>query len=359
MTETITAQQTQSSNKKPRIRFIDAMRGFTMFLVVLGHIFIFSFDYYETESVVSSFFITFRMPMFFFISGYIGYKAVERWTPQFYLTNLRKKAFVQLIPSFIFLFIWCTANREDFIATFIATGANIYWFTEVLFEMFLVYFTTALISNRISASLFNPILIAVAAATVFILSFCFHPNAITGFLSLRAFCRYFQFFVLGLMCRKYSRRFIPFITGQGVRTILLVLFFSLFLFMWQGPFGESSFVFKLNHDLIIRYTGLMLVFSLFASHAEYFDQNGRISRTMQYVGTRTLDIYLLHYFFLPKLGFLKPYFIHNGNPALEFLLAAVLAIVVLCLSLAFSALIRHSDFLGHFLFGVKSEKYKF
>ena len=102
----------------------------------------------------------------------------------------RKKAFVQLIPSFIFLFIWCTANREDFIATFIATGANVYWFTEVLFEMFLVYFTTALISNRISASLFNPILIAVAAATVFILSFCFYIHMY--FLKLLALC-YFIF----------------------------------------------------------------------------------------------------------------------------------------------------------------------
>jgi len=359
MKDITSPQHTLANNAKPRIRFIDAMRGFTMFLVVLGHIFIYSFDYYETESVVSSFFITFRMPMFFFISGYIGYKSVERWTPHFYLTNLRKKAFVQLIPSFIFLFIWCTAKSEDFIATFIATGANVYWFTEVLFEMFLVYFTTALISNRLSAKLFNPILIAVAAATVFILSFCFHPNAITGFLSLRAFCRYFQFFVLGLMCRKYSRRFIPFITSQPVRTLLLVLFFSLFLLMWQGPFGEKSFVYKLNHDLIIRYTGLMLVFSLFASHSDYFDRNDKTSRVMQFVGTRTLDIYLLHYFFLPNLHFMKPYFINNGNPALEFLLAAVLAIIVLCLSLAFSALIRHSDFLGHFLFGVKSDKYKF
>lgn len=359
MKDSITTHHSTNNSVKPRIRFIDAMRGFTMFLVVLGHIFIYSFDYYETESVVSSFFITFRMPMFFFISGYIGYKDIDRWTPQFYLTNLRKKAFVQLIPSFIFLFIWCTANRENFIMTFITTGANVYWFTEVLFEMFLVFFTTALISNRISATLFNPILISLAIATVFILSFYFHPNAITGFLSLRAFCRYFQFFVLGLMCRKYSHRFIPFITSQGVRTILLVLFFSLFLFMWQGPFAESSFVFKMNHDLIIRYTGLMLVFSLFASHADYFNHNGQISRTMQYVGTRTLDIYLLHYFFLPNLSFMKPYFIHNGNPGLEFLLAALLAIVVLCISLVFSAIIRHSEFLAHFLFGVKSEKYKF
>ena len=103
----------------------------------------------------------------------------------------------------------------------------------------------------------------------------------------------------------------------------------------------------------------MFVFSLFASHADYFNHNGQISRTMQYVGTRTLDIYLLHYFFLPNLSFMKPYFIHNGNPALEFLLAALLAIVVLCISLAFSVIIRHSEFLAHFLFGVKSEKYKF
>lgn len=342
-----------------RLQFIDAMRGFTMFLVVLGHIFVHAYGYDTAESVVSSFFITFRMPMFFFISGYIGYKAVERWTPSFYLTNLRKKAYVQLIPSFIFLFIWCASHDTNYLQTVLESGANRYWFTEVLFEMFLVYFTTSLISNRLTPKLFNWVIIAVALVTVFIISFCFKPNAVTGILSLRAFCRYYQFFALGLICRKYNDKFLKLVTAQNTRAILITLFLALFLLMWAGPFAEGSLVYKLNHDIVIRYVGLMMVFSIFASNADYFGRNGRISRTMQFVGRRTLDIFLLHYFFLPDLKFMMPYFIDNQNPTIELVVSAGLALIVLALCLAASAIIRHSEFLAHALFGVKSEKYIF
>lgn len=339
-----------------RLQFIDAMRGFTMFLVVMGHIFIHSFNYDTTESVVSSFFITFRMPMFFFISGYIGYKAVEHWTTSFYWQNLRKKAYIQLVPSLIFLFFWSMAKHKDMLLTMYESGLNIYWFTEVLFEMFLVYFTTALISRKCSAKLFDPIIIAVALVTVGIISFCFKPNVVTGFLSLRAFCRYFQFFAMGLLCRKYNESFLNFVTRDSVKTALTALFFILFLFMWTGPFGENSIVYKMTHDLVIRYIGLFLVFSIFASHKDYFSAGGRISRTMQFVGRRTLDIFLLHYFFLPDLGVLQPYFIHNGNPLLELITAVILAAIVLSISLALSAVIRNSDLLAENLFGVKVKK---
>ena len=342
-----------------RIQYIDAMRGFTMLLVVFGHIFIYCFGYGEEESMVSSFFITFRMPMFFFISGYIGYKAIDRWTTSLYLTMLRKKAFIQLVPSFLFLFIFCAIHSHDFVDRVCTSGANIYWFTEVLFEFFLIYFTVSLFCKHVSPKLFNPIIIAIALVTIFILSFCFHPNTLTGILSLRAFCRYFQFFALGLLCRKYNSRFVPMITSQTAKTLLIIVFFSLFIFMWSGVLAENSFGFKMIHDLIIRYAGLMLVFSLFASHSDYFETGTRISRVMQFVGRRTLDIFLLHYFFLPQLSIMKPYFIDNSNMTLEFLLAMVLAILVLCISLAFSAIIRQSEFLGHALFGMKSDKYTF
>lgn len=88
---------------KKRVQFIDAMRGFTMFLVVFGHVFVFGLGYGEEESVLSSFFITFRMPMFFFISGYIGFNAIEKCNFDFYRLNLAKKSFVQLVPTIIFL----------------------------------------------------------------------------------------------------------------------------------------------------------------------------------------------------------------------------------------------------------------
>ena len=81
-----------------RIRYIDALRGFTMFLVVLGHVMITSLNI-SRDSIVCTFFLSFRMPIFFFISGYIAYNATNLWTPSFFIQKIKKKAFVQIIPA--------------------------------------------------------------------------------------------------------------------------------------------------------------------------------------------------------------------------------------------------------------------
>lgn len=60
-------------NQQKRIEYIDAMRGFTIILVVLHHLSFFS------NSFVDSIFISFRMPLFFFISGFIGFKVNMEW----------------------------------------------------------------------------------------------------------------------------------------------------------------------------------------------------------------------------------------------------------------------------------------
>ena len=69
--------------QKQRVRYIDALRGFTMILVVWAHVMLdMGLGGYNT--VLGSIFLTFRMPMFFYISGYIAYKSLEKWNFSFY-----------------------------------------------------------------------------------------------------------------------------------------------------------------------------------------------------------------------------------------------------------------------------------
>lgn len=75
---------------------------FTMLLVVFGHVLTHGLKDYSESSPVYCFFQSFRMPMFFFISGYIAYKATELWDLEMYSKMLKKKFVVQLIPTFIF-----------------------------------------------------------------------------------------------------------------------------------------------------------------------------------------------------------------------------------------------------------------
>ena len=101
-------------------------------------------------------------------------------------------------------------------------------------------------------------------------------------------------------------------------------------------------------------TGMWLVFTCFRL-SESWLQKLRLSKPLQYVGTRTLDIYLLHYFFLPRFSLpyadqLKAF----NSQFVEFWVILAVSLIVL-LSLLASYIIRLSPFLGHYLFGVKRE----
>ena len=56
---------------KPRLGWLDALRGFTMLLVVTNHVALKSFGMQIRWSAALQFFLLFRMPLFFFISGFL------------------------------------------------------------------------------------------------------------------------------------------------------------------------------------------------------------------------------------------------------------------------------------------------
>lgn len=91
---------------KERLVYLDVMRGFTMFLVVLGHVGLQSVGIRYYDSVILHFFVTFRMPMFFFLSGYLGYKAVQYWSLDFFKERVKLKSFVQVVPLVIFFSVF-------------------------------------------------------------------------------------------------------------------------------------------------------------------------------------------------------------------------------------------------------------
>lgn len=55
-----------------RQHYIDCMRGFTMILVVYSHIVVFGYDI-NRYSLLNEIFVLFRMPLFFWVSGYLAY----------------------------------------------------------------------------------------------------------------------------------------------------------------------------------------------------------------------------------------------------------------------------------------------
>ena len=77
-------QEQVNMTKKPRLEWLDALRGFTMILVVAYHVAEMGFGESWRHSSSMPFLVLFRMPLFFFVSGFLAYRASQVWN----LSNL-------------------------------------------------------------------------------------------------------------------------------------------------------------------------------------------------------------------------------------------------------------------------------
>ena len=330
-----------------RIGYIDAMRGFTMILVVYSHVCGFCLG--ETTLGYNDVFFLFRLPCFFMISGWLFEQTAHRPFWQV----IRKKFMVQIVPTFIFLLL--LAPPPLFFSR-LGTTKGGYWFTFTLFVFFMLYLLTVRMGRRWGA---------VVALLVSISAFCYSasynrlastdvsPIALSalGFLSFATW-RYYLFFYLGTVIR---RRFDVFTRLTDLPYVVVAIVLT-FLIIALTPTTD---------DLVLTYlrfavagaVGMTMVFSLFRRFECFLNRESHLGRSLQFIGTRTLDIYLLHYFFLPR--FLLRY--SNQLQAfdsklLELLVAMAVALAVVGTCLLASYIIRLSPFLAHYLFGAKSEK---
>ena len=333
-----------------RIGYIDAMRGFTMILVIFAHVC--HFCLCDDRMGYNAVFILFRMPCFFFISGWLFEPIAQR--P--FKTVARHKMMVQLVPTFIFLLLLAP---PPFFFHQLGTLKGGYWFTFVLFEFFMLYMLIARLGKK---------WIPWVALIITIGSFCcsryYHSLQISatgiqswginllGFLSVTLW-RFFLFFYIGTWVRRHFDSFIRWTNKPVVFLLITVVFFIV-----ASTPHFANMCCEMLRFYVGGITGMWMVFTVFRLSASWLVKL-HFSQPLQYVGTRTLDIYLLHFFFLPRFlvtytGQLKAF----DSQFLEFLVIMGISLIILALCLLTSYVIRLSPFLGHYLFGVKYERLK-
>ena len=335
---------------KQRIEYIDAMRGFTMILVVYSHVCHFCLG--DSLLGFNGTFFLFRLPCFFFISGWL-FEPVSRKP---FRQIARKKFMVQIVPTFIFLLL--LAPPPEFFHQLGALKGG-YWFTFVLFEFFIIYMLIVRLGSK-----WRPWV----TMTIVIASFCYARyyndiqtsavgiqswmvNAL-GFMSV-ALWRFFLFFYIGAWVRRHFDAFIQW-TSKPAMIILIV---AVFFVVASTPHLDNIW-YEMLRFYVGGISGMWMVFTCFRLSDSWLKKI-HLSKPLQYVGTRTLDIYLLHYFFLPRfLMTYSPQLHAYNNSLLEFVVIMGISIIVLALSLLASYVIRLSPFLGHYLFGVKYERPK-
>lgn len=344
-------------NRKVRLDYLDCLRGTSMILVVFYHILFLCVHLPDKECVIDPLFSSFRMPLFFFVSGYFAYKPINSWTNSYARDILKRKFQAQIIGTIFFSSIFfLLINDPDPLRAF-KLDVGGYWFTLTLFRIFLLYAIISLALRKSSTKIRDLVLLVVSiiGAVLFITK----PINNVFFTILGYNTLYFlQFFFLGACLKKYGDSFFkPIISNAGLITITLGFIFSnICIYHFEDLIKDKAglYSFLVLRDEIARYFGLLLVFSLFFINKHKFSGSSKFIKSLRFIGRRTLDIYFIHFFFLPDLSFLKPFLLGEPNSiASQVLVGVIYTAVVISLSLGVSYILRLSPSLSQWLFGVK------
>lgn len=356
-----------------RIEYIDALRGLTMILVIFGHL------YMPGISSLMRIITSFYMPLFFFISGYLAFKTEETWNLSTYVKNLWTKSRTLLIPTLLFGLTFSYLIRDHNIQIFITdVWKDGYWFTIVLLEMFFLHFTYNLIFNKLRSGggVWHKNLWLYAFAILlyglpYICNFLNINNIynqVTNIISLSLLCQYFQFFVLGLLVRQFQNQAHEIIDNKYVSASIIILFVILYGWLQiddqyinnsTGVLHKLLLLIDIGESWLVRYLGLIIVYAFFRKYQDSFTQAKPLGSSLQYIGRHTLDIYVLHYFFLPNIAPIKEYIFNtrhvwnSTNIVFELFIGISVSLMVIAVCLVVSKIIRTSDLLGHYLFGAK------
>ena len=355
--------------KKPRLEWLDALRGFTMVLVVANHVLGLGFGMSNKVSSSMQFLIMFRMPLFFFVSGFLAYKASQVWNIQNLGSLLLKKFKVQVIPTVVFFFLAMAILNKDFWPAVEKAYHSVfkggYWFTIVLLYMFILYYLFCYLESKLKVKSWIPITV------LFIISMCFYDTfyqpryfswalgyrraatPLKQFLddtSLLNLMLYFPFFLYGNIVHRYwdkaqrvldSRWFAPLVLTVVILATLDSLKWHVLRMTWATiPLT------------VARFGLLTIVFMYFRHYQQYFTKLSPIGASLQYIGRRTLDIYLIHFLFLPDLPHVGAFFnAHSHNFAIDTTLSIIVGLLIIGFSIITSNILRISPFFKKWLFG--------
>lgn len=289
-----------------------------MLLVVYSHV-------CDTSSSLNMIFRTTRMPLFFFISGFFIY-SVE-YNANLIWRRTKNRIFKQLIPTIYFFSLFVIIfNHQDFSVIFddYKTG---YWFTYVSVLYFftlipiLYIFTKFKIRNIVRVFVFIFLLILTIILHSIIASHTsFLTSDFSGLLSFDHYLSYFRYIISGCIFRIFWNKYKAKLLNWPYFIICTTIFIAS---LYAGSGGIIA--------LFTAYSGIYIMLFTFYNLSNIFPSN-IILRGLSFIGSMTLEIYLLHYFLL---SFIRPG-IQNliqstTNTYLEFpMVTTASSIVILC-----------------------------
>lgn len=349
---------------KKRIEYFDLLKGIAIFLVVMGHVLTMCI-----RGVDAAFLFKFigqvHMPVFFFISGYMTYKATQ--DDGFARPRLGKR-FMQLIIPFVVmsaLWVWYFPHshlesplHDNLPELYRSYWKDGYWFTLCLMQLCIVYWPVSVLLSRLKAVWAQVLTCVVAYGVLVALSILFadeEANVDPAGVGLLA--RFFPVFMMGVLAHRHKDAFNRLWHNGWCLTAAVAVGAASFyavVYPWDLPWmpAHSEFVLIPVMHACLMAVALAMVEPW--SSREYAEGHrpGIVARAFNYLGHESLGIYLCHYFFLFPLTVLRQPVIDMGLATLPLtVISAAVASCIIAVTLLAIRLIKCSPHLAFMMLG--------
>lgn len=328
-----------------RLKSFDALKLFTIFCVLLGHVILHlqNYQFHYSENSLYRAISSFHMPLFMTISGFFGANVMDINIKKFFY----KKGQQLLIPALSFGIIFCISWHYIGGGEIIKTYFLCFWFLKSLFICSILYYFSA--NSKYRNLLFF--------TTLIISQFCF-PYQVN---------RMYPAFLIGVYIRQHYDWF-----KFHLKTIFIIssLIFVPMALTWDAdliktPIMRPHIFLHMDTEKIITITyahyyrivmgiaGSIMFISLFLTGAKFFP-NSKIGDTLCEWGQYTLGIYLLQaviiehwmmrYIDLSAMDFAK----------FNYIISPLISIATLLLCIGIIHLIHKSNILSFLILGKKN-----
>lgn len=323
-----------------RIDYIDRMKGFAIFLVVMGHVLGFSFR--QPDDVAGRWISSFHMPLFMFLSGLVACSGVV--APYWDVRKLGKKSKGLLLPLVVFGMCFTMTFSKDLLSGLIgfleSPNKNGYWY---LMTLAVFYVSLSIYRLNLKQKWFIDVALAIAIWGGMYLLWKYTSQTKDYFCLLNC-GNFYLFFMLGVFTTKY-RLLEKAKNANWLFSVCIVLYAVLFCV--EMPIHALD---SLNRHILMPFCMVFVIVTLFmARHGE----TSCSERILDYVGKRTLDVYVLHYFFISvvHLQDVGKYMEESGNSLLMFVLAVGLATVITALSVVVGNVLHKGRLIQKLVYG--------
>lgn len=274
-------------NKSTRTIWVDALKGFLIIVVVLGHALQLTLGEDCFDNHLLNIICSFQMPVFVAISGYLNYRITRR--P--FKDRIHRRALQLLIPFFIWSVLQFILDRVytlDTLVSIVLFPDRYFWFLWVLFFIYLLFNICDGLAKRTKVKQEVIMLIACLLLTAIMVVFEFR------YFGFQFIAYYFLFYVIGYYLNKYNK-------VLNINIVYIIFLFILWLslaWFWRIDAAPAFFSFLPLPGAIVLYAYKFVVALLATFLAivvfSRFKKENRLLLQIAQIGEISLGIYVFH-----------------------------------------------------------------